>query len=204
MEHWDERRKKWVLYKTQRDHAEDCERYPLEAIPRRIFLDTNVINLMVAHAELVFEGSSPPAGYDPLKTDDIEALMHIFAVGQRAGWDIMASRKTLAEVEATPDANLRAMLVDYAIQLVDTDYEASAYAATLGRQMIDAPFATALPDLADRELIGNAIGLMCDVFCTRDRRTIIRKRENLHLLPIRILTPREWWAHIKPWGGLFL
>jgi hypothetical protein len=61
-----------------------------------------------------------------------------------------------------------------------------------------------LPDLADRELIGNAIGFGCDVFCTCDRRTILRKREHLGQLPIRILTPVEWWAQVKPWGRLWI
>lgn len=55
--------------------------------------------------------------------------------------------------------------------------------------MIDAPFTRRLPDKADRELIENAVGLECDVFCTRDRRTIIKKRDQLRLLPIRVLTP---------------
>jgi hypothetical protein len=43
----------------------------------------------------------------------------------------------------------------------------------------------------------------CDVFCTCDRRTIVRKREQLKQLPLRVLTPLEWWAHVKPWGGLW-
>jgi len=130
--------------------------------------------------------------------------MHVFQVGARADWDLIASRKTLDEIQGTPDADVKAELLEYTVQLVELPSDDSAFAASLGRRLLDAPFVSALPDLADRELIGNAIGLGCDVFCTCDRRTIVRKRERLHLLPIRILTPVEWWAHVKPWGGLWL
>jgi hypothetical protein len=61
-----------------------------------------------------------------------------------------------------------------------------------------------LPDPPDRELIGNAISFGCDVFCTSDRQTIIRKRELLPHLPLRIMTPDEWWARVKPWAGLWV
>ncbi len=82
-------------------------------------------------------------------------------------------------------------------------HDDSAYAMRLGRLLVDAPFASALPGAADRELIGNAIGLGCDAFVTCDRKTIIKKRERLRQLPIRIMTPREWWGHMKPWVGLW-
>lgn len=125
------------------------------------------------------------------------------AIGGRAPWEIVASRKTLSEIGETPDLAVRDRLLDYACELVDPPTEDVVYAASLGRRLIDAPFTEALPDPADRELIGNAIGLGCDVFCTCDRRTVVRKREQLRQLPIRILTPAEWWAHIKPWAALW-
>ncbi len=203
LEHWDETRKKWILYRSQAEHSSDCARHPFEKIPQRVFLDTNVVNLLVKHSEQVFEQAPIPPGLDETKAIDVEALMHIFYLGARAGWDVLASQKTLDELGGTPDAHARDRLLDYAIQLVDDSSEESAYAATLGRRLIDAPFTAALTDAADRELIGNAIGFQCDAFCTCDRKTIIRKRETLTALPLRILTPAEWWACVKPWGGLW-
>ncbi|WP_140756133.1 hypothetical protein [Mesorhizobium sp. B4-1-3] len=168
-----------------------------------MFLDTNVLNLMVKYSEHVFEQAWLPEGLDQTRAHDIEALMHVFHIGGRAPWKIVASRKTVDEIGKTPDANVRELLLDYASGLVSLPDENSAYAATLGRRLLDAPFTAALPDPSDRELIGNAIGLGCDAFCTCDRRTIVRKREYLHQLPIRVITPAEWWAHIKPWAGLW-
>ncbi len=203
LEHWDNTRGKWILYRSRGQHSLDCEQHPFEAIPRRIFLDTNVVNLMVKYSEQVFEQAWLPDGLDRTRAHDVEALMHVFHFGGRAPWEIVASRKTLSEIGETPDPAVRDGLFDYAGELVDPPTEDSAYAASLGRRLIDAPFTAALPDPADRELIGNAIGLGCDVFCTCDRRTVVRKREHLRQLPIRILTPAEWWAHVKPWAGLW-
>jgi hypothetical protein len=203
LEHWDPHRRKWILYRSQAQHSEDCARYPFENIPGRVFLDTNVVNLLVKHSEQVFEQTTIPADLDVTSAHDVEALMHVFHVGACANWDILASRKTLDEIEQTPQPDVRDELLDYAVQLVELPSEDSAFAADLGRRLVDAPFVSALPDRSDRELIGNAIGFGCDVFCTSDRRTIVRKRERLTQLPLRILTPVEWWAHVKPWAGLW-
>jgi hypothetical protein len=186
IEHWDESRQRWILYRSEADHSTDCRAYPYEAVPGRIFLDTNVV----------------PEMDDLTLAEDLEALMHIFYVGRRANWTVMASRKTLDEIENTPDPEHRERLRDFAVELISPEDEANAYASVVGRRMINAPFTNDLPDKADRELIGNAIGLECDVFCTRDRRTIVKKRERLRQLPIRVLTPLEWWRHVRPWAGL--
>jgi hypothetical protein len=203
LEHWDQSRRRWVLYLNSAQHSDDCERYPFESIPRRIFLDTNVVNLLVKHSEQIFEQALILGDQDHTSALNTEALMHVFHVGVRAGWDILASRKTLDEIDQTVDSDVRRDLLDYAVQLVDIHGHDSAFATSFGRRLVGAPFLSALPDLADRELIGNALGFGCDVFCTCDRRTIIRKRERLPQLPLRILTPVEWWARVKPWAGLW-
>lgn len=203
LELWDPNRGRWVLYQTEAEHSEDCARHPFEEIPRKVFLDTNVVNLLVKFGEHVFEQVSLPDGLDATRAHDAEALMHVFQVGQWDGWNILTSRKTLDEIAQTPDSHIRDDLLSYAVELVDLPGEETAHAASFGRRLVDTPFVSALPDLADRELVGNAIGLGCDTFCTCDRRTIIRKREHLSRLPLRIMTPVEWWAHIKPWAGLW-
>lgn len=204
LEHWDPDRRKWILYRSHAQHTEDCRRYPFESIPRRVFLDTNVVNLLVKHSEQVFEQLPTPADFDLNRAHDTEALMHAFQVGSRANWEILASRKTLEEIHRTSDPDVRSELLSYAVQLVETPSEESAHASSLGRRLVDAPFLAALPDAADRELIGNAIGFGCDAFCTCDRRTIVSKQQDLPRLPLQILTPIEWWARIKPWGGLWI
>jgi hypothetical protein len=205
LEHWDPSRQKYVLYQNTEQHRADCDRFPFESIPRRVFLDTNVINVLVKHSTHVFEQELIPPETEPTLAIDIEALMHIFYVGVRADWSLLASQKTLDELSRAKNGTLRDDLLEYALGFVNRDRgdEDRRFSVDFGRRMIDAPFVAALPDLADRELIGNAIGFGCDAFCTCDRTTIVRKRALLRQVPLRIVTPAEWWAHVKPWAGLW-
>lgn len=193
------------MYRNAEQHSEDCARFPFERIPKRVFLDTNVINVLVKHCEHVFDRTSVPADVNATLAADIEALMHIFFVGARAHWDILASQKTLDELARTNDGVLRSDLLEYAFGIVnqDLDDEDRRFSAEFGRRLVDAPFVAALPDLADRELVGNALGLGCDAFCTCDRATIVRKRAQLRQVPLSIVTPAEWWAQIRPWAALW-
>jgi len=203
LEERDQRTGRWVLYKTQEQHGSDCERYPFERIPCRVFLDTNVVNALVKHADQIFEQQPIREESDQTKAHDLEALMHVFFVGSRANWDLVASSKTLEELSHTSSYELRDTLLDYAIGIVESEGEAAAHARDLGRRVLGSGLFDALPDRDDRELVAHAIGLGCDAFCTSDRKTIIRRRHRLPKLPIRIVTPIEWWRHIKPWAALW-
>lgn len=209
LEERDEATGRYVLYRGTEEQHDDCERFPFEAIPRRVFLDTNVVNVLVKWSEEVFEQQPLPDDFEYTLGSDVEALMHVFYVGSRAHWDIVASAKTLSELSETRDAALREALLDYGTMLVDygslgrRDEPEHAEAADLARRLVDSPFVAALPDRADRELIAHAIAFDCDAFCTCDRRSIHSKRDKLRQIPLRILTPAEWWQHIKPWAALW-
>ena len=61
----------------------------------------------------------------------------------------------------------------------------------------------ALPDLADRVLVSDAVAYRCELFCTRDWTTILQHRAELAPLPVEIVTPVEWWQRVRPYTGLF-
>jgi hypothetical protein len=107
LEQWDPSRRKYVLYQNTEQHNADCDRFPFESIPRRVFLDTNVINVLVKHSAHVFDHEPIPLETEPTLANDIEALMHIFYVGVRSNWSLLASQKTLDELSRTrADMNL--------------------------------------------------------------------------------------------------
>lgn len=203
LERWDEARQRWILYSDAGQQKADCEANPFANIPARVFLDTNIINLLVKWPEQIFENVSLPGGLDERTEHDIEALMHVFFVGQRANWQILASAKSIEEISHTANETVRSTLLSYAEEVADQWSEESRHGRDLGRRLSDSSLLGALPDPNDRELLGNAIGMGCDAFCTRDYKTIIRKRHALPLLPIRVITPVEWWMSIKPWAGLW-
>lgn len=197
-----------MLYRSQKDHSLDCERFPFEEIPRRVFLDTNIVDCLVKWGPCIFERVEPPSPLDGTLRNDIESLMHIFLIGSRANWDIVTSDKTLDELSQTQNEKLRGELLDYGFDLVaycDGNFGRGdeRYARDLARRLRDSHFLAPLRDISDRDLIAHAIAFECDVFCTRDRRSIHRKRDSLQALPLKILTPSEWWQHIRPWAALW-
>lgn len=206
LEFWDDGRGKYVLYRNAEEHSKDCERYPYKELPWRVFLDTNVINRLVKWSDQIFEQAALPELKDETLASDIEALGHVFYVGRRAPWDLVASRKVFEELSATPESAFRSEMLDYGICFIDllTQSEDWRFAEDLGRRLANSSLTTALRGQADKQLVGHAIGLGCDVFCTCDRKTILEKRDKLRHLPLRFLSPTEWWAHVKPWSGLWM
>ena len=193
---------------SQEEHGADYDEFQFEQIPRRIFLDTNILDCLVKWPSCVFEMQEAPPDLDATLRDDIEALMHIFQTGRRAQWDIVASDKVLDELSQTSDADLRKALVHYGAEIraystgngFNGDH---SYANDLARRLRDSTLVSALPDMSDRDLVAHAIAFRCDAFCTRDRRSIYNKRNALRGLPLKILTPADWWQHIRPWAGLW-
>jgi hypothetical protein len=200
--------RRYKLYHSQQDHSADCTKFPFDQIPCRVFLDTNIVNCLVKWRRCVFEMEDPPPDLDSTLLWDIESLMHVFHVGARAQWDIVASHKVIDELAQTKNGELREELLEYGVDLAsysafngnDDDH---CYADDLARRLRDSSFVSALPDINDRDLIAHAVAYNCGAFCTRDRRSIHSKRDTLRSLPIKILTPAEWWQHIKPWAGLW-
>lgn len=156
LERLDGRRQKYVLYQSAGQHSADCVLFPFESIPRRVFLDTNVINVLVKHSTHVFEQEPIPPNTEPTLAIDIEALAHVFYVGARANWSVLGSQKTIDELSRTRHGTLRDDLLEYGLGFVnqDVDDEDRRFAVDFGRRLLDAPFVAALPDLADRELVG--------------------------------------------------
>jgi hypothetical protein len=106
----------------------------------------------------------------------------------------------VGELAQTSCEVMRRALLDYGGELVEfQDFEALDF----HRRVEGSGLFLALKDSADRELLAHAIALGCDAFCTRDRATIISVREKLPKMNLRVLTPREWWLHVRPWGALW-
>lgn len=204
LECWDVTRKRWIMYQDSESHSLDCQLYPFEEMPTRIFIDTSVVNILIKFAGTIFDMKAQDPSQSLPRRQDVEALLHVFAVGASANWDLVASSRTFDEVSQTKDQAVRADLVSYVLEILERGTPESTHGQNLGRRLADSSLLAALPDRTDRELLGNAIGLGCDAFVTADIRTIISRRDRLPQLPLKILTPVEWWRHVKPWGGLWL
>ena len=184
----------------------------LKDLPGRAFLDTSVVNFILDYGEQIHEGVSYPEGTSERSVQDIDSLYNIFFTGKRASWQLAISPHTYQEVIRTEEPTRRHNLENWFFEIwnywhevvnQNDDLPSFIKAENIRVQLLATGALDALTDMEDRVLVCDAIVYRCDCFCTRDWRTILRHRDKLEALPMRILTPTEWWSLIRPYAGLW-
>lgn len=177
------------------------------SLPRRVFLDTNVVNFVLDHGECIFDGGTAADDLSVRDRDAIDCLHRVFIAGQRGGFELAISHKTYDEISRTRDSGRRGELLDWFNELwlywrdiANEDDTISTEAADrLAHDPELGAILSCFPDQADRELIAHALAFKCDAFCTLDQRTILNHVHRLAALDLEFLSPRQWWARIEPW-----
>jgi hypothetical protein len=174
-------------------------------IPSRVFLDTCVVNLMLDFSELLHNDVDIPRNLPAERQQDVEALCGICDTGVRALWCFTVSARTFRELKNTRLDERRHALLEWFAELWHYQSEFSS-PRPLSRSSFQKArrSLTVLPDLADRNLLLDALRDGCQAFCTTDRRTILNRRNQLAGFPCRIITPSEWWSEIRPWAAVWL
>lgn len=173
-------------------------------LPLRVFLDTNVVNFVLDHGACIFEGEAPPESLSKTDLADLQALHLIFLTGERAHWELAVSPLTYQEISQTPDLNRRKDLEHWFGEVwcywrdcfAEDGTLNDAYAEELEQKLADSSLLQCFPDKSDRALICHAIAYQCDAFCTRDRKTILKKLKGAPKLPLEVLSPSEWGERI--------
>jgi len=185
----------------------------IDQIPYRVFLDTSVVNFILDYGEYIHNGVPYPEDASERIISDIEALYNIFLTGQRAPWQLAVSPSTFKEVISTNAPSRRFHLEnwfleiwDYWRNIVASNYDLtnSIEAEDIRINLLASGVLDILSDIGDRLLICDAIVYKAQCFCTRDWNTILKYREHLKNLPIKIVTPKEWWFLIRPYFDLTL
>ena len=172
-----------------------------------------MVNFMLDHGEQIYDGGSIPADANQRVARDIEAMSDIMFVGKRAMWQLAISPHTYQEIAATRDGGRRHRL-DYWFEDLwqywlgiiheNDDLPSFVEAEDTRLRLLGSGILDVLSDMADRVLVCDAVVYRCDVFCTRDWATILKHRDHLSELPLRIVTPVEWWSSIQPYARLWV
>jgi len=185
----------------------------LKEIPRRVFLDTSSLNFILECGEYIFDGVTPPATLSKRIIKDIDAFYNIFLTGKRASWQLAISPFTYKEIIGTKDTTKKYYLENWFMEIwhywlnileQNNDLPSFIEAEHTRINLLSSGILDILPNIGDRILVCDAIVYRCDCFCTRDWKTILKYREHLKSLPIRIITPSEWWNLIRPYAGLWV
>lgn len=183
-----------------------------EDIPGRAFLDTNTLNFILDNGEYIFDAITPPGSLTKRQHQDIDALHNIFLTGRRASWQLAISPFTYKEVISTQNTKQQYYLKNwfqevwhYWLGILEkaNDLPSFIEAEHERIKLLSSGVLDVLPDIEDRILMCDAIVYRCDCFCTRDWKTLLKHRNYLKSLPIKIITPTEWWRLIEPYAGLW-
>lgn len=188
-----------------------------ESLPRRLLLDTCVLNLLQDEGEYIWEGQLPQ-GVDEADVDaELQALRSIFLTNQRAGFEFVVSPLTIGELAAIRHFGERETRIRWALDVLDT-WQITVWESedeTVRQRRTLTPELSTLegrlreiPDLRrnpyDRLILLEARMADCDAFLTTDVRTVHRHRERLDELGISVLLPSEFWELLRPWAGLWM
>lgn len=185
----------------------------LEEIPGRAFLDTNSLNFILEYGECIFDNVGPSETLSRRIIEDIEAFYNIFLTGKRASCQLAISPFTYKEVISIKNNTKRYYLDNwfmdvwrYWINILEehNDLPSFVEAEHTRIELLSSGILDTLPDIEDRLLICDAIVYRCDCFCSRDWKTILKFRDHLASLPIKIITPTEWWDLIRSYANLWV
>jgi len=158
------------------------------------------------YGEQIHDGVRIRGSASPWVRRDIEALRDVWLTGQRANWRITILPRTIAEVQATRDLERLHALMNWTSELWAYSEECALSSEAHEETVHYRTMATLsiLPDMADRQLVKEAVVSGCDAFCTRDWNTILRHRDSLTDVPLSFISPHEWRQTIVPYAALFI
>lgn len=181
----------------------------IEALPRRIFLDSCTLQILRDYGMFIWEGEaiddndrihSVTEGYENLC-----ALRDIFFVNQRALFEWVVSEASLAEAADKRDAGHLRWAYDvlgYTLTCLRTSGGPTEESQSSALRLDERIFGY-LSD-KDRLLVRDAVLLRCDGFLTMEQR-LPRNADHIEReLRLQLLKPIQYWKLLKPWAALYV
>lgn len=175
-------------------------------LPRRIFLDSNVLQNLQVYGEFVFDNVE--VSKDDKNAENIAALRNIFFVNQRAIFEFALSNNSIKEVLKKNDKSY----LQWAFDVLDhwncciNEYENAEAFSGNGKGLLQKLNEKQFGYLSkkDKRLLFDSIILECDAFLTMDLKLWKNKKHMEHKLGIKILQPFEHWNLLKPFARLWV
>ncbi len=183
-----------------------CSFYTL---PRRIFLDSSVLQNLLSYGAFIWEGEALPESAKVLEDRSgfakLEALRAIMFVNQRANFEFALSERSLDEVRASGDARY----LQWAYDVLDHWHACVGESGGLPR--IDYSLADKLDGrsfgyLSEKDglLIRDALLLGCEAFLTFENKLASRGEHLEREVGLKVVTLVQHWEILRPWARLFV
>jgi len=191
------------------------------SIPGRLLLDTCVINTIQDEGAYIFEGEILEGMTEAEIPEDLKALRYIFQVNERAAFQFLVSPLTFAELANTKDIMWNQRRIQWALSVLDVwlivleetgdrvveggtvrhRFKLTEELQELESRLMSNP--DFRRDPFDRLLLIQYKMGNCDAFLTIDKNTIWRHRKWLLNEGIKVLSPSDFWAALKPYAALW-
>jgi hypothetical protein len=191
------------------------------SIPGRFLLDTCVLNTIQDEGAYIFEGEIPKGMTEAEIPEDLKALRYIFQVNERAAFQFLVSPLTFAELANAKDIMSNWRRIKWAFDVLDVwlivleetgdrvveggtvrhRFKLTEELQELESRLMSNP--DFRRDPFDRLLLIQYKMGNCDAFLTVDRNTIWRHKEWLLNEGIKVLTPSDFWAELKPYAAIW-
>ena len=174
-----------------------------QSLPRRIYLDTSVLQTLHDFDGEIFEGepfqpTRRAAGVAGLG-DDIEALWMIFTVNERAMLEFVVTEASLREVVARDQPRFTQWVYDVLdTWLIQSEGDERP---TPGTTFEDRRFG--MISVKDRRLVQEALDWHCDAFMTMERRLPTAAAFVERETGLRIMRPTTYGDLLNPWAALY-
>jgi hypothetical protein len=173
------------------------------SLPRRIYLDTSVLQTVYDYSEVIWDGEPFQATGRAAKvqglTEEIDALRMIFQVNQRAGFEFVVTEASLLEVIARDHPYYKY----WVYEVFDLWSSQSA-----GREV--PPHGTTLDDprfgnisVKDRKLLQDALDWHCAAFMTMERRLPTAAAFIERETGLRVMRPTTHWGPLSRFARLY-
>lgn len=193
----------WSACRIMFGMTEDSVLSAWRRLPRRMYLDTSVLQTVYDFGAVLFDGG-------PLDVSDhaarvagiqleVDALQAIFEVNTRAGFEFVVTEAALLEVLDRGKPGYSQWVLDM-MDVWATQSTGDLFTPSVTR--LDHP-SFGMISMKDRALLQDALDRQCDAFMTMERRlptaaAFIEQRTGL-----RILRPSAYWRLLHRWAALY-
>ena len=170
-----------------------------EALPRRVFLDTNTLQTISDYAPQVWDGEAFVAMDRDRAVPDLEhevtALGQIMSVNARAGFEFVVTETSLEEVLGRGERSYTQWVLEVLELWIAQSQGAGPTPPSIAK--------LGSVSTKDWRLLCDALAYRCDAFLTMERRLfsqapVIERRTGL-----RVLRPTTYWRLLRPWAALY-
>jgi hypothetical protein len=184
----------------------------LDKLPWRLFLDSSVLQILEDYGEYIYDNIYLDLNAKILKMpngrENLEALVEIMLVGQRANFEFAVSKNSLKEVNERGNVSYLCWAYEFLYYWHGciSSYKLLGNAISGEGRRILRRFNKKKFDylsIKHKRLIFDAVRLECHAFLTIDKRLENNSEHIRKELGLKVLNPIEYWKLLELWAALF-